>query len=293
MQNVAESLLMRHSERGSYNSCPYRFFLEKQGLRRVASSPRSDDRTFGIAIHASLKLHYDGKEWPEIEAEYCKLYPSDKQYKDKAKDYFSGLNTLRNYREYWSVQDKLWEIIGTEVSDKVNFNDEDHELHIDLLAKNKQTGEIWAWDHKTTDKALGKGFWKKYELDSQITRYTQFVIEKYGSCGGFIINGIQVGHRERMYKGELAGYYQKFDRQPFSRNKQQIKFWMESEKDWQAMIDYSQASGVWPKHLSSLCGYCNYYELCMSANNSAVKETLYTYDPIEEDSVMEIIDETN
>ena len=146
--------------------------------------------------------------------------------------------------------------------------------------------------HNTTDKNLGKGFWKKYELDSQVTRYTQWVIEKYGSCGGFIINGIQVGHRERMYKGEPAGYYQKFDRQPFSRNPQQIKFWMESEAEWAKVIEFCDETKTYPKHLGGLCGYCDFYELCMSADSESVKDTLYTTKPIEKNQEINIIDET-
>lgn len=283
---------MRHSERSKFNNCPYAFHLGQEGWRKISMTANAEDRTFGQAIHEGLKAHYDGKEWADIEKAYSSLYPADKQYKDKAKDHESGLFTLKNYQEYWSEQDKLWEILGTEVADKVLFNEEEHSLHIDLLAKHKQTGEIWAWDHKTTDKALGKGFWKKYELDSQVTRYTQWVIEKYGTCGGFIINGIQVGHRERMYKGEPAGYYQKFDRQPFSRNPQQIQFWMESEAEWKALIEHCEKSGKWPKHLGSLCGWCDFYELCMSADNESVRETLYTTDPLEIEEQINIVDET-
>lgn len=283
---------MRHSERSKFNNCPFAYHLESQGLRRVTMSANAEDRTFGQAIHAALKAHYDGEEWPEIEKEYVALYPAEKEYKDKAKDFQSGIETLKAYRSYWLEQDKLWDIIGTEIADKVNFNDEDHELHIDLLARHKQTSEYWAWDHKTTNKSLGKGFWKKYELDSQITRYTKWVKDKYGSCGGFIINGIQVGHRKRMYDGEPAGYYQRFDRQPFSRNEQQIKFWEESESSWQKMIMFCETTQVWPKHLSSLCGYCDFYELCLSANNESVRETIYTTESIEELEELKIIDET-
>lgn len=284
---------MRHSQRSSYNNCPWKFHLEDMGLRRVAYSSMAEDRTFGIAIHEGLKAHYDGKAWEEIERVYTEVYPKDRAYKAEEKSYDSGLFALKNYREYWSEQDKLWEIIGTEVADKVEFNEDSHDLHIDLLARNKQTGEVWAWDHKTSDKFMGKGYWKKYEIDSQITRYTKWVMDKYGSCGGFIINGIQVGHRQRAYKGEPAGYYQKFERQPFSRNAQQIKFWMDSEKDWQSLIDYCTASGCWPKHQGSLCSWCDYFELCLSSNNQSVRETLYTTDPIEEEQKIEIIDDTN
>lgn len=284
---------MRHSERGSFNSCPQKFKWEQEKLRKISYSPNaSEDRTFGIAIHEALKAHYDGKNEAEVLAVFSSAYPDGKEYKEKAKSHDSGVFALKNYIAYWSAQDDMWEVIGTEIEDKVSFNDEDHDLHIDMLARNKQTKEIWCFDHKTTEKNLGKGFWKKYELDSQVTRYTQWVIEKYGSCGGFIINAIQVGHRERMYKGEPAGYYQKFDRQPFSRNSEQIKFWMDSEKDWQALMAYCQASGAYPKHLGSLCGWCDFYELCMSSDNESVRETLYTTEAIGKDEEVNIIDET-
>lgn len=280
---------MRHSERGNFNSCPYKYHLQRIGLRRIEESSKEEDKNFGIAVHAGLKAHYDGKEWSEIFKVYQDLYP-EKEYKNKAKDFEGGKLLLMEYRDYWREQDKLWDIIGTEVEDQVEFNDEEHDLHIDLLAKNRQTSEIWAWDHKTTDKTLGKGYWKKYELDAQITRYTKYIKDKYGSCGGFIINAMQVGHRQRVYKGEPAGYYQNFERQPFSRNEAQIKFWMDSEKDWQALIEHCETMGTWPKHLSALCGWCEYYELCMSADNQAVRDTIYTTDPVSEP--MEIIDET-
>ena len=267
---------MRHSERSSFNSCPYRYSLEKTGLRPITLTPNAEDRTFGQAIHAALKAHYDGKEWEDIIKEYAAIYPIQKEYKSEAKIYTGGLKLLASYRTYWADQDSRWDILGTEIAGSMEFNDDEHELHIDLLARNKQTEEVWAWDHKCTEKQLGKGFWKKYELDSQVTRYTQYVREKYGACGGFIINGMQVGHRQKMYRGEPAGYYQNFDRQPFSRSKQQIDFWMRSELEWADLIRHCEASGMWPKHLSSLCGWCDFYELCMSAGSEAVKETLYT-----------------
>lgn len=622
---------MRHSERGTFNSCPFKYKLEKDGVKRAYPTLNAEDRTFGIAIHEALKAHYEGKEWEEIVAEYSKLYPSDKEYASKAKSFEGGIKLLEAYRVYWSGQDELWEVIGTEVEDTVFFNDEEHSLHVDLIARNKQTSEIWAWDHKaqplesliltphgwkkmgeikigdevigsdghetkvtgvfpqgkletykvkfydgsevecsldhlwdvtsnygsqqtkvikleeiikemaigfgkrgnsfkfkvpivnkinfkinkklpihpyllgiligdgcisghtsvvsignhdaeetvnnikkilstkltikkckgnncswiilpkdvnkkgantlsnklrkiglmgkksyekfipseyltasiksrlsllqglldtdgfvyknqtifdstsqklasevvnlvrslggvsklrkrkgtkriayrveitlnneiipfrlkrkrekflkikrkqafsryiksvekigmkemqcisvynrdglyvtndfilthnTTDKTLFKGFWKKYELDAQITRYTKFIKDKYGSCGGFIINAMQTGHRERAYKGEPAGYYQRFERQPFSRNDAQIKFWEDSEKDWAELIEVCAQKNIWPKHFGSLCGYCDYYELCMSSDSPSVRETIYANETIN------IIDET-
>ena len=277
---------MRHSERGTFNTCPFKYKLEKDGVKRACPSLLAEDRTFGIAIHEALKSFYDGKGWEEVITEYAKLYPQDKQYASKAKSYEGGVKLLEAYRAYWSGQDELWEILGTEIEDEVFFNDEEHSLHIDLIARNKQTEEIWAWDHKTTDKAFFKGFWKKYELDAQITRYTKYIKDKYGSCGGFIINALQTGHRERAYKGEPAGYYQRFERQPFSRNDAQIKFWEDSEKDWAELIEVCTQKNIWPKHFGALCGYCDYYELCMSADSPSVRETIYSNETVN------IIDET-
>ena len=163
---------MRHSERGTFNSCPFKYHLEYSGLRKIETALQDEDRTFGQAIHAGLKAHYDGLGWTEIEKVYSDLYPNGREYKSEAKSYQAGILLLQAYSAYWSEQDKLWEIMGTEVEGKVEFNSEEHGLHIDLIAKNKQTEEIWIWDHKTTEKNIGKGFWRKFELDSQVTRYT-------------------------------------------------------------------------------------------------------------------------
>ena len=140
---------MRHSERSCFNTCPYKYHLERKGLRRTELSDKAEDRTFGQAIHAGLKAHYDGLGWEAVCKAYSDLYPSDKEYKSKAKDYDGGIECLRNYIEYWSEQDEKWDVVGTEIEGQVKIGDEDHELHIDLLAKNKQTGE--------GDKVYGSG----------------------------------------------------------------------------------------------------------------------------------------
>lgn len=281
---------MNHSERVCFNNCPQKYKWQKEHLRPLTMSFNAEDRNFGIAIHEGLKAFYDGGDWAKIEKAFSSSYPREKEYKTQAKSHESGILTLKAYIEYWREQDKQWEVLGTEVADIVEFNYEEHGLHIDLIARHRQTDEIWAWDHKTTDKPLGKGFWKKYELDSQVTRYTKYVADKYGSCGGFIINGIQVGHRKRAYMGEPAGYHQHFERQPFSRSKQQIEFWMKSEKEWQTLIQFCEEMNNYPKHLGSLCGYCDYYALCLSSDNESVKETMFTTEPLDEP--INIIDET-
>lgn len=284
---------MRHSERQAFNNCPFKFHLQEQQLRKFELTEKAEDRTFGIVIHECLKMFYDGKGLDSMLAYWNSHYPMGKQYKSKAKDYQSGIELLKTYIPYWSEQDKNWEVLETELADVIEFNDESHSLHIDLVAKNKQTQEVWAWDHKVTEKYVGKTYFKAYELDSQITRYTAFIKDKFGSCGGFYVNAMQVGHRERMYKGEPAGYYQHFDRQPFSRNNQQIEFWKKSEADWMKMIEFCKKENVWPKHLGGLCGYCDYYELCLGSGDKNVMNSLYTTDPDRVTEDFAIIDESN
>lgn len=285
---------MRHSERQAFNSCPLRFHLEETGLKKISVAEEAEDRNFGIAMHEGLKVLHETRFKPEsVELALVKFsdnYPADKNYKSKAKSHESGLSAIANYAEYWSVADENWELIGTEIAETVKFNGEEHDLHIDALFKNKQTGELWPWDHKCTEKFLGKKYHGRYELDSQITRYTFKILQKYGSCGGFYVNSIQVGHRQRMYKGEPAGYYQKFDRQPFNRDSRQIEYWKQSEAKWKLLIDFCRTKDVWPAHLSSLCSYCDYYELCMSGGDENTKESLYSKDEDREE--VQIHDET-
>jgi hypothetical protein len=269
---------VRYSEKEAFNSCPYKYKLQQEGLVKQVEGSDAHDKNWGAAIHAGLMFHYQGKSWEEIEAAFRVEYPENLVEEDLAKTVESGLGTIKKYREFYANQDKNWEVLGTEEEGTVSIGGEDHDLHIDLVARNRQSGDIYLWDHKTTAKSASPQYWKGFELSGQLTRYCVYVKEKYGNCAGAIINNISVKFLKIKNKyGEGPGLVVNFERQLFNRSPQQIAFWRESDEDWMRQIKFSKENNCWPRALGKLCGWCEYYELCLASADEQIKELLYQF----------------
>lgn len=267
---------MRYSEKEAFNACPYKYKLQQEGLKKIAEGTDAHDKNWGQGIHAGLDVHYQGKGWEEIVRAFKDSYPENLAEEDLAKTVESGLETLKRYREFYANQDKNWEVLGTEEAGQVTIGGEDHDLHIDLVARNRQSGDIYLWDHKTTSKPSSPTYWKGFELSGQLTRYCVYVKEKYGSCAGAIINNISVKYLKIRNKyGEGPGFVCGFERQLFSRTPAQIEFWRESDEQWMRMIEFSKRENCWPRALGKLCGWCEFYELCFASADEQIKELLY------------------
>lgn len=271
---------MRHSQRSRFNNCPYAYSLEQQGLRKAEEGAESNDRSWGAAMHGALQFHYDKKPLDACVEEFERLYPEDMDPSNLAKTKENGRGILKLYTEYCVEMDKEWEVLGTEVEDDVEIENETgqlgHQLHIDLVARHRQSGSVYFWDHKFTEKALGRSFWHKYELDAQMTRYTEYIIQKYGSCGGCIVNAISARFLKRKNKYEEGpGLVVDMDRHIFNRTPDQIEFWKESERDWMRMMEFSKKESCYPRLLGTLCSWCEYWDLCIASADESVKEILY------------------
>lgn len=265
---------MRWSEINTFNTCPFKYKLQKDGWFKQDDSEESAQKIFGQAIHKGLETHYNGQSFEDVKKAFLSLYP--KALTDKMEySVESGLLTLENYLGYYKEQDTDWKILATEKLGKVETITGSHELHIDLIAKHIPTGSIYFFDHKTTSKSFSPMYWRKYEIDSQMSRYTKYIIDEYGSCAGALINGIAVGYRKKAYRGEPAGFWQKFERQIFNRTEQALKDWMESDANWEAMIKLSVERNCFPKALGSICSFCEFYQFCASGCEDSILETLY------------------
>lgn len=267
---------MRHSEKESFNQCPLKYRLEHDGLKKIEESSDKNHEIWGSAIHLALKTHYDGGSLEDAKKAFLSIYPENMDEDNLAKNRDSGLAVIEGYVKHYASIDQMWEVLSTEELGSVEFGGESHDLHLDLVARHRQSGEIYLWDHKTTEKSASASYWRSFELSSQLTRYTVYVKEKYGQCSGAIINNIAVKHLKIKNKyGEGPGFVSSFDRQMFNRTPQQIAYWKESEEAWLKVIAFCERENVWPKALGKLCAYCSYYELCMASGDEQIKELLY------------------
>ncbi|MBU2052536.1 PD-(D/E)XK nuclease family protein [Patescibacteria group bacterium] len=267
---------MRYSEAQAFNTCPGKYKFQMDGLKKEIEGSESNARVWGQAIHKGLEANYKGLPYPDVEAAFKSVYTSNLDPEDLARTKDSGLEVLRRYVTFYASQDELWEVMATEFEDEITIGDEEHGLHIDLIARNKQSQEIYFWDHKTSGKEPGITFWKPFELSGQISRYTAHIQNKFGSCAGCYINAIAVKHLLRKNKyGEGPGLVVKFERQLFNRTPQQIAYWRQSDEAWMKMMEFSKRENVWPLALGSICGWCEYYDLCLASNDDQIRELLY------------------
>ena len=268
---------MRWSSISNFNSCPKKYNLQRQGWHKQEDGEETTDLRFGQALHSALECHYKGGSPDDTIKTFTDSYQECTEKKEKSVE--SGVETLRNYIEFYKEQDKDWRVIGTEVKDEVETLTGNHELHIDLVAEHLPSGSIYFWDHKTTSKAFSPMYWRKFEIDSQMSRYTKYVQDKFGSCAGCVINGISVGYRSRMYKGEPAGYWQKFERQIFNRSQDILNMWLESDKQWEKLMAYADKEQCYPSALGSLCAWCAFYPYCLAGEDKMLLESLYEQKP--------------
>ena len=270
-----------HSSTQQFNTCPYAYKLHKlDGLARTAYGVESNDRQWGIAMHAGVKAYHAGCTPEVVLDQFTVLYPDDLNPEDKVWCREGGIRTLQAYMSHYdSVMDQ-WEVLATELDNRVEAESEVGEGHvvIDMVAKHRASGSIYFWDHKFEHK-LNYGAQKQYELDAQLTRYTSYVQTKYGECAGAIINFICPGFRQRAYKGEPAGWHFRFELQIYNRSAEQVGQWRRVQEGWEWMIERCIESGVWPRHYGWQCPRCDFYDVCFAeregADSTQVREAMY------------------
>lgn len=264
-----------HSSTQRFNTCPFAYSLHKEGLTKITTGAESNFAVWGKAMHSGLEAHYRlGASASEY---FLDAYPEDLDPQNQVWTREGGVRTLDSYSTYYREIDRQWEVLEVELADPPA--PERPTLVIDLVARHRQTGSVYLFDHKFKAK-MPWGAERRYELDAQLTRYISFVRQKWGDCAGAVVNTIVPGFRQRAYKGEPAGWHCKFERLVVQRTPQQIDFWERSQAEWEGLIRHCEKSSLYPKHLGWQCSSCEYFELCCSGDDPEVRESLYTLEPV-------------
>lgn len=260
-----------------FKSCPLLYKLKHIiGLRKIEDESAEHHLKFGYAFHRGLevvyraKLEADEANRPfivnnalvkEAKAAFLAAYPRQLDSNDNAKTQESGCFALEDYLRKYSGEDKQrWRVLVVEAAE---MYDNGFITHLDLVMENREHGGVFGFDLKTTKKALNYDFWRKFEPNSQIARYTDFVRSKYGSCEGFYIRATQFGYRSRKYAGEPAGFYVKHETQLFNVNEAQIQMERDSSTYWIDLIADQINRDLWGMNTDH-CPFCPYRPICMA-----------------------------
>lgn len=267
-----------YSQLECYKACPRKYYNKyKQCLRKQVEDIRDVDTKFGKAIHSGLEEFYKTWTLEPMYAGFLKHFSVNFKG-ENVKTVEHGLKALELYYNQYVLQDKDFEILDTEVFDSVILdNGIKYLVKIDLVFKHMNN--VYFMDHKTTGR-LTPHWWDNFDLSSQLTGYTYYTKKKYGQCSGGWVNAINVGFRSRKYKDEPAGFYCKFERDIFNRNKEQIENW---ERELLIWTDRLTNDKDFPMTTSSCSNYrgCSFKQLCVSVYDESLMDSMYeTYDPI-------------
>jgi hypothetical protein len=268
-----------HSMLSLYRLCPLRFKLRYEDKLVPRQPPSRHDADFGNAWHAgvaalyrpegSLKkaLEVFGEAYPESS------YPDVLPDRSKGKTFSNGLAALKGYVTRWREDDANHKVLHVE-----ERNDRDDGsgkiLKLDLITEDQRDGQIYGWDTKTTSGYLDNNYWQRFEPDSQIRFYTDYIKTKFGHCGGFYINAASFRHRSIAHtpkqgpdKGirQPPGDWYAFARMCFNPNTECLQLERGNFAYWTTRIQSDRESGQWGYDDNSCHAYgreCEYLKLC-------------------------------
>lgn len=266
-----------HSRLADLKACGLRYYFKHVvGLRKHEDSADQHHLRYGGAMHEALAVLYSANYASNHDYDRARLmdlvkqtfldaYPVQLDPADQAKTRDNGVRVLDWYAAHWHDEDAKWRVVSVEKAEDTDA----WSLRLDLVMENIEYGGIYSWDHKITKKYLNYDFWNTFDPNSQITQYVDHVRERYGECSGFFINAISMGHRQRAYKGEPAGFWAKFERQMFNRNAEQLQ--QERQSTERAIEIASQAQAMIEAGTDAVraygfntdsCRFCEFRPVC-------------------------------
>jgi hypothetical protein len=277
-----------HSMLALYRACPLRFAY-KYREHLVSLQPESrHDADFGNAWDEALNAIYRGASTEAAQQAFAAAYPADR-YPDplplwsQGKSFANGMAAIAAYEDRWYSDDQFWDVLS--VQQRQDPADE-RILKLDLIVRDRRDQLVYGVDNKTTGKYLDAQFWSSFEPDSQVRFYADYINEKYGHCGGFIINATSFKHRSKAYtprtgpdKGVQlpAGDWFRMERFTINPNEACLQLERDNFTYWTQRIAADEAAGQWGYNTDACYRYgvpCEYLKLCANGYSLPQDEEL-------------------
>lgn len=265
-------------------------------IQKLRSEDESEALTFGKAIHKALEHWYclpevnrqlTDKELAMVDAvasgglipegeyptaldsifEFVKAAEAIRWLDDSDKRSLSnGIKILKAYFKHYAddgmevLRDSSGQAMVEKECEYVLHEDENTVIlfhgQIDLILRNKLTGQILVADHKTTA-ALGKDFYNRIRPNHQYTGYVYAARNVLGlDTSSFLVNGIQVAKTKSEFARQVTDRYD----EDFAEMKEA---YVSAVKDLLTCVD----SGVFPMTAPNPCsayGGCPYLDACQA-----------------------------
>ena len=169
----------------------------------------------------------------------------------------------------------------TEISGTVPIDENGQVLHfrMDSLLRNKETGKVFSWDHKTTSAKYIRYSWdKQFYLSIQNGTYTHcmYCIFPVEEVLGVEFCGVGFEYLKRGSSTRPAGYYSELKRVPAFKTPDQMNVWLwnvlsivsDLKSDMERLSNCTDSDAVLmafhinPKGCSAYRG-CEFHDFCM------------------------------
>lgn len=197
---TVEELTVSHSQLQQWDRCRFAFKLSYiDGWQSIETKTYFQ---LGSLVHEFLELHYEnlknggdhGESMARI-VESARTKLENNSGMDQVDLTRRALKLMENYVMYFSpIFDEKWQVLATEYHFKIPLKTPSGVLFflqgfVDLVAKERETGRVYIWDHKTTGNAA---FWSDTEamMDPQLPIYIAGLQEIGKPIHGAMLNFI-------------------------------------------------------------------------------------------------------
>ncbi len=274
------------SKRATLRDCPYKLYLQQQGL---TSTKKSSALIHGSAWHCILETlynHIQVKGWEDVEGAVLACGAAAKafwvQEMEKSdiwmdyRDLQTEMEMLLLYMNHYTNDEGFLEVISTEekfellaplsklVQNEGLVEEITYSGIIDLRCK--LSGVPWLVDHKTTAGSITNEA-NKLNRSLQFIGYAWGEKQVYGEAEGFMANFAGCSCRKKK-DGTWGKKNIQFSRSPQLYTDEDYDVFLMDLNLAAREVAFYEASGIWPKNYSSCYNYgrCGMYNQCQSGS---------------------------
>ncbi len=265
------SMKIDHSQLSTYQQCPEKYCLSYEKQLTRADDQVNMPMLGGKAIHAGIASHAKKQSVPDA----IKAVLGQPQAGERLYTLPNLIKAVREYADYMSLNFPGAEMLQTEKLHEMDLGD-GITFEVKKDAVMRWNGGVYPVEIKTTARSAGldQTFWKRWEYDEQVAAQIASCIKEYEECAGLILVGIRLAYRQRAYRGEPAGFHVEVSHQEYNRTSEQLVDWMVNVRGWVKKLAEDKRSATWGRH-KSLCGWCDFDDLCKTCGDGEVMRTLY------------------
>jgi hypothetical protein len=252
---------INYSRFSQYQTCPRLYYWKY--VENLAPPRTATPLTVGKLLHEGLAAHYSGlNSLDHIDKAYDGLVASEKWMGPELEEMQKQLKYIHFMMHQYEAEfpTEHWTVLAPEVEGDVPIGN--HTLHFRTDAIVEWKNNLWLLEHKTTAQ-LGPTFFKKFQMDGQITTYIYGVwaaLPAHRRPVGAIINAI----RKSKNLDKVA-----FEREVVMRSEKQINDFAEQMVRQCDIIEALHAKRApkeaWLMHTGQCVRYnriCEFADLC-------------------------------